>query len=94
MLTKQECVQKMLTQLPDIQNKLLPLVYGTGFVSDMMKAENDLQVVATIMFCFGYKSEYELWKNMGKIQNDEERANMLITVCESFLSSLKKEVQM
>lgn len=93
MLTRQECVQKMLTQLPEIQNKLLLLVYGTGFISDMIKAENDLQIVAIIMFCFGYKSEYELWKNTSKIPNDEERANTLITVCESFLSSLKREVQ-
>ena len=94
MLTRQECVQRMFTQLPDIQNKLSPIVYGTGCVSDMIKTEQDLQIVAVTMFCFGYKAEYELWKNTIKISNEEERANTLITVCESFLSSLEKEVQM
>lgn len=93
MLTKSECVQWLFAQLNEIQSKLSSIIHKAGYWSEMMKVEKQLKIVAVIMYCFGYCSEYDLWEKSSQIINDEERADSLITVCESFRTSLNKGVK-
>lgn len=87
---RQECVDKLYARLSELQTQLVDTEFGRFYIVDV--DEKEIERIATILFCFGYRQQYELFKKTKELKKGSERNDALITVCEAFLVAMKKEV--
>ena len=89
---RKQAVTEIREQLENIRCKFVAFENHEIYVFETQMFEKELYVIANILFCFGYREQFSLWKNSNNIVNDEERIDAMIVVCESFLSAVNGEL--
>ncbi len=86
---RQECIDMYYARLTELQKQLVDTEFGSFYIIDI--DEKEIEQIATVLFCFGYRQQYELFKKTKELKKGSERNDALITVCEAFLVAMKKE---